>query len=191
MTLGVLVSGIQLKNKTKLATVGDIVPDSWVYVQDRNVKMGRFQIFNNWSPYMVKDFENTVWIGLEYFCQEGDEFWNQTEEEFAKLAIAEMIQIGIIKSQEEVLDYHMEKVKKAYPAYFGTYNEIDRLVDYINTIPNLFCVGRNGQHRYNNLDHSMVTSFEAVKDILEGNTDKTNVWKVNTEQEYHEEKKEK
>ena len=191
MTLGVLVSGIQLKNKTKLATVGDIVPDSWVYVQDRNVKMGRFQIFNNWSPYMVKDFENTVWIGLEYFCQEGDEFWNQTEEEFAKLAIAEMIQIGIIKSQEEVLDYHMEKVKKAYPAYFGTYNEIDKLVDYINTIPNLFCVGRNGQHRYNNLDHSMVTSFEAVKDILEGCTDKTNVWNVNTEQEYHEEKKEK
>ena len=189
MTLGVLVSKICLKNETKLTTVGDIVPDCWVYVQDRSVKMGRFQIYNNWSPYMVKDLENTIWIGLEYFCQEGDSFWNQTEEEFAQLGIDEMIKIGIIESKDVVLDYHMEKVKKAYPAYFDTYDEIEKVVDYINTIPNLFCVGRNGQHRYNNLDHSMVTSFEAVKDILEGNTDKSNVWSVNTEKEYHEEKK--
>ncbi|MBQ6637078.1 MAG: NAD(P)/FAD-dependent oxidoreductase [Lachnospiraceae bacterium] len=189
MTLGILVSEIKMKNETKIATVGDIVPDCWVYVQNRNVKMGRFQIFNNWSPYMVKDFEKTVWIGLEYFCQENDDFWNQTEDEFAKVAIEEMIQIGIIESADCVLDYHMEKVKKAYPAYFDTYDEVDKVINYINTIPNLFCVGRNGQHRYNNLDHSMVTSFEAVKDILEGITDKSNVWNVNTEREYHEEKK--
>ena len=188
MTLGVLVSKLKIKNKTKLTTVGNIVPDCWVYVQDRNVKMGRFQIYNNWSPYMVKDLENTVWIGLEYFCQEGDYFWNLSEEEFAKVGILEMVKIGIIESKDDVLDYHMEKVKKAYPAYFDTYNEIDKVVDYINTIDNLFCVGRNGQHRYNNLDHSMVTSFEAVKDILEGVTDKSNVWNVNTEKEYHEEK---
>ena len=188
-TLGVSLSEIKMTNKTKTATVGNIVPDCWVYVQDRNVKMGRFQIFNNWSPYMVKDFENTVWIGLEYFCQENDDFWNQTEEEFAKVAIEEMIQIGIIESEDCVLDYHMEKVKKAYPAYFDTYCEIEKIINYINSIPNLFCVGRNGQHRYNNLDHSMVTSFEAVKDILEGITDKSNVWNVNTEKEYHEEKK--
>ena len=191
MTLGVLVTKMNIPNKTKLTTVGNIVPDCWVYVQDRSVKMGRFQIYNNWSPYMVKDLEGTVWIGLEYFCQEGDSFWNQTEEEFAQFGIDEMIKIGIIKSKEDVLDYHMEKVKKAYPAYFDTYDEIDKVVNYVNTIDNLFCVGRNGQHRYNNLDHSMVTSFEAVKDILEGITDKSNVWNVNTEKEYHEEKDEK
>ena len=191
MTLGVLVSKLKIKNKTKLTTVGNIVPDCWVYVQDRSVKMGRFQIYNNWSPYMVADLENTVWIGLEYFCQEGDDFWNKNEEEFAKVGIEEMVKIGIIESKDDVLDYHMEKVKKAYPAYFDTYNEIDKVVDYINTIDNLFCVGRNGQHRYNNLDHSMVTSFEAVKDILEGVTDKSNVWNVNTEKEYHEEKESK
>ncbi len=191
MTLGVLVSKLKIKNETKLTTVSNIVPDCWVYVQDRSVKMGRFQIYNNWSPYMVKDLENTVWIGLEYFCQEGDSFWNQTEEEFAKVGIEEMVNIGVIESKDDVLDYHMEKVKKAYPAYFDTYNEIDKVVDYINTIDNLFCVGRNGQHRYNNLDHSMVTSFEAVKDILEGVIDKSNVWNVNTEKEYHEEKVEK
>ena len=188
MTLGVLVSKLKIKNKTKLTTVGNIVPDCWVYVQDRSVKMGRFQIYNNWSPYMVKDLENTVWIGLEYFCQEGDNSWNLSEEEFAKIGVEEMIKIGIIESEADVLDYHMEKVKKAYPAYFDTYSEIDKVVDYINTINNLFCVGRNGQHRYNNLDHSMVTSFEAVKDILEGITDKSNVWNVNTEKEYHEKK---
>ena len=188
ITLGVLVTKMKLKNETKLTTIGNIVPDCWVYVQDRSVKMGRFQIYNNWSPYMVADLENTVWIGLEYFCQEGDSFWNQTEDELAEMGIEEMIKIGIIDSKNDVIDYHMEKVKKAYPAYFDTYNEIDKIINYINTIPNLYCVGRNGQHRYNNLDHSMVTSFEAVSNILNGKTDKSNVWNVNTEQEYHEKK---
>ncbi|MDY3910156.1 MAG: NAD(P)/FAD-dependent oxidoreductase [Eubacterium sp.] len=188
MTLGVLVNKLNLENKTDLKTVGNIVPDCWVYVQDRNVRLGRFQIYNNWSPYMVKDLENTVWIGLEYFVNEGDEYWNMTEEEFSKLAIEEMIKLGLIEDSSAVLDTHMEKVKKAYPAYFDTYDEIDTLVDFINTIPNLYCVGRNGQHRYNNIDHSMVTSFEAVDNILTGRTDKSNIWNVNTEKEYHEEK---
>lgn len=186
MTLGVLVNKLELKNKTKMKTVGNIVPDCWVYVQDRNVRLGRFQIYNNWSPYMVKDLENTVWIGLEYFVNEGDDFWTMTEEEFSRFAVDEMIKLGLIHERASVLDTHMERVKKAYPAYFDTYNDMDTLIAYINTIPNLFCVGRNGQHRYNNIDHSMVTSFEAVKNILSGTTDKSNIWSVNTEQEYHE-----
>ena len=188
MTLGVLVKNLKLENKTQLKTIGNIVPDCWVYVQDRTVKMGRFQIYNNWSPYLVKDLENTVWIGLEYFCNEGDAFWNQSEEDFAKLGVEEMIRIGLISDEAQVLDTHAEKVKKAYPAYFDTYSEIDSLIEYLNTIDNLFCVGRNGQHRYNNLDHSMMTSFEAVKCILTGNNDKSALWNVNTEKEYHEEK---
>lgn len=186
MTLGVLVPKINLVNKTNIRTVNNIVPDCWVYVQDRNVKLGRFQIYNNWSPYMIKDLEHTVWIGLEYFVNEGDEYWNMTEEEFAKIGVSEMIKLGLIDSPDVVLDVHMEKVKKAYPAYFDTYDEIDRLVDYLSSIENLYCVGRNGQHRYNNIDHSMVTSFEAVKNILTGSKDKKNIWSVNTEQEYHE-----
>lgn len=135
---------------------------------------------------MVKDLENTVWVGLEYFVNEGDEFWTMTEEEFSQFAVNEMIKLGLIHEKSSVLDTHMERVKKAYPAYFDTYNDMDALIEYINTIPNLFCVGRNGQHRYNNIDHSMVTSFEAVKNILSGTTDKSNIWSVNTEQEYHE-----
>lgn len=188
MTLGVLVSGLKLKNKTKLKTVGNIVPDCWVYVQDRNVHMGRFQIYNNWSPYMVRDLEHTVWVGLEYFVNEGDAFWRMTEEEFSRLAVGEMIQLGLIDGPEAVLDTHMEKVKKAYPAYFDTYEEIDSLIAYLKSIRNLYCVGRNGQHRYNNIDHSMMTSFEAVKNILSGTAEKDNIWNVNTEKEYHEEK---
>ena len=186
MTLGVLVPKINLVNKTNIKTINNIVPDCWVYVQDRNVKLGRFQIYNNWSPYMIKDLEHTVWIGLEYFVNEGDEYWNMTEEEFAKIGVNEMIKLGLIDSPDVVLDVHMEKVKKAYPAYFDTYDEMDKLVDYLSSIENLYCVGRNGQHRYNNIDHSMVTSFEAVKNILTGSKDKKNIWSVNTEQEYHE-----
>lgn len=186
VTLGVLVPAIKLKNKTKLKTVSNIVPDCWVYVQDRRVKMGRFQIYNNWSPYMIKDLENTVWIGLEYFVNEGDEYWNMSEAEFSKMGVEEMVKIGLIDSADQVLDTHMERVKKAYPAYFDTYNEIDSLIDYLKEIDNLYCVGRNGQHRYNNIDHSMCTSFEAVENICTGKKDKSNIWNVNTEKEYHE-----
>lgn len=189
MTVGVLIPKLKLKNQTKIRTIGNIVPDNWVYVHDRSVLMGRFQIYNNWSPYMVKDIENHVWIGLEYFCNEGDKMWSMTDDDFAKKAVKEMVTLGLIEDENEVLDSHVERVKKAYPAYFDTYDRMDELKKYLNTIPNLFCVGRNGQHRYNNIDHSMCTSFETVKNILSGETGKDNIWNVNTEKEYHEQKK--
>ncbi len=188
MTLGVLVPKINLANKTNIKTVGNIVPDCWVYVQDRSVRLGRFQIYNNWSPYMVKDMEHTIWMGLEYFVNEGDELWDMTEDEFSEFAISEMMKLGLIDNSDIVIDTHMEKVKKAYPAYFDTYDEIGTLINYLNTINNLYCVGRNGQHRYNNMDHSMMTSIEAVKNILAGVQEKDNIWNVNTEKEYQEEK---
>lgn len=188
MTVGVLVDKLNLINKTKIKTIGNIVPDSWVYVHDKSVKMGRFQIYNNWSPYLVKDINNTVWMGLEYFCTEGDEMWSMTDKEFAKMGIDEMIKMNLIDSENNVLDFHVERVKKAYPAYFDTYEHIEELKKYLDKIPNLFCVGRNGQHRYNNLDHSMCTSFETVKNIINNVKDKKNIWNVNTEKEYHEEK---
>lgn len=188
MTVGVLVSKLNLRNETDIKTVGDIIPDDWVYVHNPNVKMGRFQIYNNWSPYLVRDGENFVWMGLEYFCNEGDELWSRSDENFAAFAIDEMVAMNLIDDADKVADFHVERVKKAYPAYFDTYAEIDSLRNYLDTVENLFCVGRNGQHRYNNLDHSMCTSFEAVKNILAGVTDKANVWSVNTEKEYHESK---
>lgn len=188
MTVGILIPHLNLRNETKTKTIGNIVPDNWVYVHDRNVKMGRFQIYNNWSPYMVKDIEHTIWIGLEYFCNEGDSMWSMSDVDFAQMATKEMIKMNMISHEEDVIDYHVERVKKAYPAYFDTYDHMDELREYLNTITNLFCVGRNGQHRYNNIDHSMCTSFETVKNILSGTTSKDNIWNVNTEKEYHEEK---
>ena len=187
-TLGVLVPRLNLKNLTKIKTIGNIVPDNWVYVHDRTVKLGRFQIYNNWSPYMVVDLDHTVWIGLEYFCTEGDTLWNMTDEEFSRFAVDEIVKMGLIDSPKDVLDTHSESVKKAYPAYFDTYAEIDTLVAWLNTIDNLYCVGRNGQHRYNNIDHSMCTSFETVHNIVNGIRDRSNIWNVNTEKEYHETK---
>jgi protoporphyrinogen oxidase len=186
ITVGILVDRLLIKNKTKIKTLNNIVPDNWVYVQERSVKLGRFQIYNNWSPYMVKDPDSTVWIGLEYFVQENDEMWNLSEQDMIALAIKEMHIIGLTDISCNVLDAHVEKVKKAYPAYFDTYNEIDKLVNWLNHIENLYCIGRNGQHRYNNMDHSMCTAFEAVKNITTGTKDKSNIWSVNTEQEYHE-----
>ena len=186
MTLGILVPKLNLENKTKVRTVGNIVPDNWVYVHDRNVKLGRFQIYNNWSPYLVKDLKNTVWVGLEYFANEGDRLWSLTDEQFTRFAISEVVKMGMIDSADDVLDSHVERVKKAYPAYFDTYDRIDEVVDYLNSFSNLYCVGRNGQHRYNNIDHSMMTSFLTVDAILSGKKDKSAIWNVNTEKEYHE-----
>ena len=188
VTVGLLLDKLNLVNTTDLKTLNNIVPDCWIYVQDTGVKLGRIQIFNNWSPYMVSDPEKYVWIGLEYFCTEGDDYWNMSEEAWVNLGISELVKMGVITSAANVLDSHKECVKKAYPAYFDTYDEIDKLIAYLNTFENLWCVGRNGQHRYNNMDHSMATSFEAVRGILSGSTDKTAVWNVNTEKSYHEEK---
>lgn len=187
ITVGVLVDKLAIKNKTNKKTVSDIVPDCWIYIQERDVKMGRLQIFNNWSPYMVKDLENTVWIGLEYFCNEGDSMWEMSDEAFSEMAVSELAHIGII-NKEDVKDTTRIKVKKAYPAYFGVYKDFDKVKNYLDSFQNLYCIGRNGQHRYNNMDHSMLTAFEAVSCIKNGTADKSALWNVNTEKSYHEKK---
>ena len=170
--------GLRNKLRCKIITV----------VSGKSILKQRIRIYNNWSPYMVSDPEHSVWIGLEYFCNEGDAMWSKTNADFAAFAVREMVTMGLIQSEEDALDTHVERVKKAYPAYFDTYDRIGELRAWLDTIPNLFCVGRNGQHRYNNIDHSMCTSFEAVRNILSGETKKDNLWNVNTEKEYHEEK---
>ncbi len=187
VTVGLLVKKLNLENKTDMKTLGNIVPDCWIYVQEPGVKVGRIQIFNNWSPYMVEKPEESVWIGLEFFCDEGDVFWNMSDEECIAFAAKELEEMGII-SREDIIDSHREKVKKAYPAYFDTYSEIGELTEFLNGFENLYCVGRNGQHRYNNMDHSMLTAIIAARNIKSGKTDKSDIWNVNTEKEYHETK---
>ncbi|MBQ9457538.1 MAG: NAD(P)/FAD-dependent oxidoreductase [Bacilli bacterium] len=192
MTVGLLCKKLLIDNgkKPKYPTVSNILPDTWIYVQEGHVKLGRLQIFNNWSPYMVADLEHTVWIGLEYFANEGDADWNLSDEEFIALAKKEIHEIGVVE-EEDILDAVRIKVKKAYPAYFDSYSEIGVVREHLNTIENLYCVGRNGQHRYNNMDHSILTALTAVKSLLHPEeVAKESVWDVNTEKEYHETKKE-
>lgn len=188
VTVGLLVKKLKLKNQTTIRTLQDLPPDNWIYVQDTSVKLGRIQVFNNWSPYLVANPQETVWLGLEYFCTEGDAYWRMDEEAWAGFAAGELVKMGVLSCAEDVLDAHLERVKKAYPAYFDTYEQIDTLTGYLDGFENLYCIGRNGQHRYNNMDHSMVTAFEAVRNLISGRRDKSNIWKVNTEQAYHEEK---
>ncbi len=188
ITVGLLLKDIKLNNKTKIKTFNNIVPDCWIYVQERNVKLGRIQIFNNWSPYMVDDFEHNVWIGLEYFANENDALWNMEEKEFIAFAIDELVKIGIIE-KKDVIDAFRIKIEKAYPAYFDTYQEFSVVKEYLQKYENLVCIGRNGQHRYNNMDHSMLTAMEAVKALVDPSLDRRVIWEVNAEKEYHESQK--
>ena len=191
ITVGLLVKKLLVKNETKIKTLNELIPDTWIYVQEREVKLGRIQVFNNWSPYMVFDPDHTVWIGLEYFATEGDDLWSMGRDEFIKMAIAELVEIKVI-DPADVLDATQIKVKKAYPAYFDTYKDIAVVKDHLNTIANLYCIGRNGQHRYNNMDHSMLTAIDAVKNMIDPSSfKKEEIWNVNTEQSYHESKEEK
>ena len=186
IAVGLLVNKLKIKNTTKIKTLNNLVPDCWIYIQEPQVNLGRLQIFNNWSPYMVKDL-NTVWLGLEYFATEGDELWQKEEKDFIAMAIKELSQIGLI-DEKDVLDTVHLKVKKAYPAYFGAYDDFPKVKRYLDTLGNLYCIGRNGQHRYNNMDHSILTALEAVKVFLDKNLSKEIIWSVNTEKEYHESK---
>lgn len=162
--------------------------DNWIYIQERDVNIGRLQIFNNWSPYLVADAD-TTWLGLEYFCNEGDALWSLSDEDFKAMAVKEMEKIGLLDA-EDVLDSTLIRMPKTYPAYTGSYSEFQRVIDYVNNMKNLYLIGRNGMHKYNNSDHSMLTAMTAVDNILSGIGSKDNLWQINTEEEYHEAKSE-
>ena len=185
ITVGLLLNELKIKNKSKLKTINNLVPDNWIYIQERDVKIGRLQIFNNWSPYLVNDPDN-VWIGLEYFCNEGDELWNMSQRDFTDFAVQELVKIGII-IQEDVLDSIVLKVEKTYPAYFGSYDHFNKIREFTDEYQNLYLIGRNGMHRYNNMDHSMLTAITAVENIVNGVVSKNNIWNINAEEDYHEE----
>ena len=185
ITVGLLVKGLKLREPGGLA--GQLIQDNWIYVHEKDVKVGRLQIFNNWSPFLVADPEK-VWLGVEYFCSEGDNLWGRPDEEMGRLAVEELTQIGVIE-KADVLDWTVARMPKAYPAYFGSYERLGELRKYVDGIENLFLIGRNGMHKYNNMDHSMLTAMTAVDNICGGNTTKANIWAVNTEEEYLETKK--
>ena len=182
ITVGVLANRLDVTESDKT-----LIKDTWIYIQEPDVLLGRLQIFNNWSPYMVAD-PTKVWIGLEYFCYETDPLWAMPDEELTKFAAGELEKIGILRTAE-VIDAHVVRVPKTYPAYFGTYDRFAELREWTDRFENLFLVGRNGMHKYNNQDHSMLTAMAVVDGIAAGGVDKAAVWGINSEQEYHEEKK--
>jgi len=183
ITVGLLVRSLKIHDETPEGK--KLIGDNWIYIQEPDVKLGRLQIFNNWSPYMVAD-PSKVWLGLEYFCNESDPLWRMTDAEMSALAKEELSKIGIIDAGE-VLDSVVLRMEKTYPAYFGTYDRFAEIREYVDRYENLFLIGRNGMHRYNNQDHSMLTAMMAVDNIAAGITDKSNLWDVNTETDYHEE----
>jgi protoporphyrinogen oxidase len=184
ITVGLLLEKLKINNETKNPTLNNIVPDNWIYIQERDIKIGRLQIFNNWSPYMVNDSDK-VWIGLEYFCNEGDDLWNMNDNDFIDFAITELSKINII-DPDDVLDSTLIREPKTYPAYFGTYKNFNFIRDFTDKFENLFLIGRNGMHRYNNMDHSMLTAMTAVDNIINDVTSKDNLWKINAEKTYNE-----
>ncbi len=180
ITVGLLLKKMALDDK------GELIKDNWIYVQEPWAKVGRIQIFNNWSSYLLKD-KNTAWIGLEYFCNEGDELWSMNDEDLTQLGVREMSEMGLI-DKKDFLDSTVIRMKKTYPGYFGEYKNFAVVRKYLDQFENLFLIGRNGMHKYNNQDHSMLTAMVSVDNIIAGVTDKTNIWAVNTEEEYHESK---
>ena len=160
--------------------------DNWIYTQEPDVKLGRLQIFNNWSPAMVRDHPK-IFLGLEYFCTEGDELWNMPKDRYVSFAAAELEKIGLIKAREVEAGI-VVKVPKAYPAYFGAFDQMPQLRAYCLQFTNLYLVGRNGMHRYNNQDHSMLSAKCAVECIIDPSKRREAIWEVNVEQDYHEEK---
>jgi protoporphyrinogen oxidase len=183
ITVGLLVKKLKV-GETR--NESNLIEDNWIYIQEPDVLAGRLQIFNNWSPYLVAD-SGSVWLGVEYFCFAGDQLWRKPDAEIADLAKEELDRIGII-DRGDVIDATVIRMPKTYPAYFGTYQRFGEVREYLDSFENLFLLGRNGMHKYNNQDHSMLTAMVAVDAIVAGEVNKDAIWRVNTEMEYHESK---
>jgi protoporphyrinogen oxidase len=159
-------------------------PDTWIYIHSPEVKVGRVQCFKNWSPFMVPD-ENKSSLGLEYFCTENDELWNCPDEKLIELAKKEIAKLKLA-DPDTICDAFVIRMPKTYPVYSMGYSEhLEVIKNYLSGIKNLQCIGRNGMFKYNNMDHSILSAMLAVDNIYGAHND---LWSVNTEEEYHEEK---
>jgi protoporphyrinogen oxidase len=162
----------------------DVFPDTWIYVHDPSVKLGRVQNFKNWSKWMTPTSAHTP-IGCEYFCTEGDSLWNTPDAELLKLAAAELGKIGL-GGNAEILDGCVCRVRNAYPMYTGPYQEaITHARSKLTDITNLQVAGRGGMFRYNNMDHSILSGWLAARNLM---GQSCSPWDANTESEYHEER---
>jgi protoporphyrinogen oxidase len=186
MTAGLLLRQMNTtSNRRNGKHSNGMPPDNWIYIQEPDVRIGRLQVYNNWSPSLVAD-PTTIWLGLEYFCRAGDDLWSMDSGRFIDFAAAELEKIRLI-DRRDVIDGTLVRVPKAYPAYFGAYAEFEKIRTYLDQFVNLYSIGRNGMHRYNNQDHSMLAANIAVSSIMDVGIGKSGIWRVNAEDEYHEE----
>lgn len=185
IAVGLLLNDLAKKGRPGDSATPGLIKDNWLYVQEPEVALGRLQIFNNWSPYLVEDL-GLVWVGLEYFCTRGDELWDRADEELIALGLREMAQIGLLSEDARALDGVVVRVAKAYPGYFGTYAEFDTVRGYLDGLDNLYTVGRNGMHRYNNMDHSVLSAWAAVDTLARGVSSRQAIWDVNVRADHHE-----
>lgn len=186
ISVDLIFRNLKIKNETKIKTLNNTIPDNWIYLQDPEIKACRIQIFNNWSPFMVPD-QSTVSVGVEYVCSKNDAIWSMDRDMLVSFALEELVKIGVVE-KSDFIDGTVEKIEKAYPAYFGSYLEFPKIREYLDGIDNLYCIGRNGMHRYNNMDHSMLSAMEAVRMIKSGGTDKNQLWGINVDDKYQETK---
>ncbi len=162
----------------ELKTIGDITADSVIYISNPNVKVSRIQVYNNFSPYMIRN-ENHYYLGMNYYCNEGDYYWSMSNRDWKQAIVKDLTKLGIIPSEESLIGYNKVKYGKAFPAYYDGYESLDYIKKFLNGFGNLYCVGRNGQHRFSSIDEVMKTSFEAVNNILNNVVSKDNVWNIN------------
>jgi protoporphyrinogen oxidase len=161
----------------------DLFPDNWIYIHEPSVRVGRIQNFRSWSPWMVPD-PSKACVGLEYFCFAGDDLWTMSDDDLVELAASELEKLGLA-SRASVDRGYVVRVPKAYPIYDADYaKRVAVIRTWLDGIENLQQVGRNGLHRYNNSDHSMLTAMRAVDNLLDG--DHHDIWEVNAESVYHE-----
>jgi protoporphyrinogen oxidase len=185
ITVGLLYRKLR-KTTASIDARTHLVGDNWIYIQEPGVKVGRLQIFNNWSPYMVAD-PGTVWVGLEFFARDDDALWTMSDEALKALAVREMQQLNLA-DEADALDATVIRMPKAYPGYFGAaYEKFEVVREYLDGLANLYLVGRNGMHRYNNQDHSMLSARLAAQAILSSRPDHAPIWAVNIDDDYHEE----
>lgn len=178
-----IVVAFDLEQDSMGANYHKVKKDSWIYMQDTTVTFGRIQILNNWSPYAVK-VDGHVLLEIEYFCKEGDSLWNKVDMDIVEWTLKELTQCGICNEKPKIFYSIVKRVEKAYPIYTDGYNELSLVKEWVNTINNLQCIGRNGQHRYNNMDHAVETGLIAARNIINQVHEKESIWNVNVDKKF-------
>jgi len=178
--IGIFASQLRKKNDTEIKTINGSLPDCWSYIYNNVAKMSRFNVYNNFSPYVIRNWKDEVFLGIEYMCDDSDDIWKSGEAESVEIAVGEAEKVGLLKRSDIIRTIKVAE-PHAYPSYSGSYGNFGEIRDYIDSVENLYSIGRKGQHRYLDMDQSMLTAVECVKHIYGEIPDKNSIWEVTEE----------